>query len=167
MILNSVDRTNSVANMPALAEMGSYTSNAGEFNATTILRNNFHNFDLGSIPTASVKAKIRKLFTLEDDWDGRGSEKPNRGAISNALSILDECYAVIRNNRLTWSAPHISATEDGEVTMEWWRDSRKLSLYISDEKVEYIKVWGSNINDEMEDGELQLGVFFHLWNWLT
>ena len=167
MILDSLDRTTTVADMPALAEMGSYTSSAGKFNATEILRERYHNFDQLGVPTASVKSKIRKLSTLEENWDGRGSAKPTTGAINQALLTLDNCYTVIRNNRLSWSTPHISATEEGEVTMEWWFDSKKLSLYVSDDCVEYIKVWGSDINNEMEDGELRFGMFFDLWNWLT
>ncbi|MAK47791.1 hypothetical protein [Marinobacter sp.] len=167
MIVASLDSATRVSNMPALSKMGSHTPNAGEIDATHILRKYYNQFDSGSVSTAAVKAKIRELSKLPENWDDRGSAKPSKEAISQALSALEEFHAVIRNTNQSWAAPHISATEDGEVTMEWWSDSRKLSIYIDEANVDFIKVWGSNINNEMEDGEVRCGTFYELWTWLT
>jgi hypothetical protein len=169
MIVASIDNATRISNMPVLSKKGSHTPNAGTIDSTDILRKQYSKleFDSGSVSTSAVKAKIKKLSGLPENWDDRGSAKPTRDAINQALSSLDEFYAVIRNTNMNWIAPHISATENGEVTMEWWSDSRKLSIYIEGKSIEYIKVWGRNINNEMEDGEIRCGTFYKLWTWLA
>lgn len=63
--------------------------------------------------------------------------------------------------------PHVTWTLEGEVLLEWWKTNRHLSLYISSESVEALKVWGPNIVSEMEDvtvvGSMDL---VELWKWL-
>ena len=45
--------------------------------------------------------------------------------------------------------PHISCDENGITTLEWWVDLRKLTMYPEDGLL--IKVWGTNIETEMEE----------------
>jgi hypothetical protein len=69
----------------------------------------------------------------------------------------------------SWREPHVSTGVDGEALLEWWRQDRKLSLYLNDGVAapEYIKVRGAHIDDDMESGELQsAGAFRALWTWL-
>ena len=66
-----------------------------------------------------------------------------------------------------WQAPHVSVGADGEMLFEWWRKDRKLSLYFGAEAPDYIKVWGSHLDDQMESGSLPTSAAFRaLWDWL-
>lgn len=65
-----------------------------------------------------------------------------------------------------WSSPHMSSTADGEIAFEWWKGERKLTLYLSDRGSEYIKVWGPDIETEMDDGPLNHWSFVAAWLWL-
>lgn len=62
-----------------------------------------------------------------------------------------------------WSAPHISSTEAGEIVFEWWRGSRNLTLYFTDEGAEYLEVWGTDIENEMRSGPLNNWSFTGAW----
>lgn len=46
-------------------------------------------------------------------------------------------------------APHLGFDELGNVTLEWWRGPRKITLYPAERML--LKVWGANVNDEMEE----------------
>lgn len=60
---------------------------------------------------------------------------------------------------------------DDQVTLvfEWWNDSRKLTLYADLTEVYFIKVWGADMDNEMEDGEFNVKdvhKLFELYGWL-
>lgn len=152
--------------IPASSKKASFTNQAGTFDATEILRSKYSTFDTGTVSTAKVKSQILKLSDFTDNWDGRGSVRPNLEAIRRAISVLEDSHTVIRNMNAVWLDPHISASEDGDVLLEWWSSNRKLSIYVDENEAEFIKVWGTNINSEMEDGLLTTGKFFDLWTWL-
>lgn len=42
--------------------------------------------------------------------------------------------------------------EDGHLVREWWVGERKLTLDVYPDRVEWMRVWGTNIFDEMSDG---------------
>ena len=69
---------------------------------------------------------------------------------------------------MRWAEPHIGSNERGQVTLEWWQDTRTLTLFVrSEEQVDYLKAWGSHIENEMEDGEVsRLADFAALSRWL-
>ena len=66
-----------------------------------------------------------------------------------------------------WHPPHASVDADGEMLFEWWRKDRKLSLYFGADAPEFIKVWGTHLDDQMESGSLPTSAAFRaLWDWL-
>ncbi|HVZ86058.1 MAG TPA: hypothetical protein VHG72_03770 [Polyangia bacterium] len=66
-----------------------------------------------------------------------------------------------------WSLPHVSSSPDGEIVLEWWRDPRKLTVYISDGGAEFIRSWGSSIRNDMAEGTANsVGEALTIWNWL-
>jgi hypothetical protein len=66
-----------------------------------------------------------------------------------------------------WQSPHVSVDADGEMLFEWWRKDRKLSLYFGADAPEYIKVWGTHLDEEMASGSLLSSADFRaLWDWL-
>lgn len=113
----------------------------------------------------SVNA-IEKLRVLETNWDGRGSIKPTQETVDVARLWLTRLHASLSEVNAIWTRPHVTASEDGAVVLEWWRAQKKLTLYLSYESAEFIKVWGSHIKDEMLDGDLSPADFPALWKWL-
>ncbi len=61
----------------------------------------------------------------------------------------------------------MTTSPEGRIVFEWWNMERKLTIYVGDEGYEYIKVWGSDMDDEMEDGFARnLLEIYPLLSWL-
>lgn len=124
--------------------------------------------DVTYLVLQGLKQKLRDLQSLPENWDGHGSVQPNPLSIANALAWLEQIYTQIISGKLEWCAPHITASEDGEVMFEWWHGDRKLTLYFGyDNQAEFIRVWGTHIKNEMNDGELEVAEVINLWKWLN
>jgi hypothetical protein len=54
------------------------------------------------------------------------------------------------------------------VVLEWWHEDRKLDFDILGSNINYIKVWGADIDNEMEDGSITIneGDLISLWKWI-
>lgn len=116
--------------------------------------------------TQPTQLAISALRDLQDDWDGMGSVAPSAKSIATALGMLPELYLEV--GMRTWEPPHVSSSEDGEVTFEWWAGQRKLTLYFGDDQVFFIKVWGTDIDNEMSTGRVDAsGQFAEAWEWLA
>src|SRR5579885_1287490 len=120
-----------------------------------------------NLALAATKRQITSLGSLEQNWDTYGSTPPTRAAVAKAQQMLGTIYAEVLNAGLPWKSPHLTASEKGEVVFEWWKDSKKLSVYLGDLDAEYIKVWGPNIATEMSDGPLTDENIAELWTWLS
>lgn len=115
----------------------------------------------------SLKEKLRRIAEREDNWDGKGSKKPNPRVLSQARDTLESFfYSVINSGRL-WKTPFVSSGEDGHITIQWNSGDHELHLEIRKEGTEYIKVWGANIENDMHLGILKPEDFFKLWDWLN
>jgi hypothetical protein len=116
------------------------------------------------------KNKIAKRFEAlrqrQNDWDDHGSEKPNLLSIDNAQEILSALLNLVVETGSLWLTPFISSDEDGKITVEWHKGSHELHLEIGEQEVEYIKVWGSNIQNEMQIGSYDKNNYLTLWEWL-
>jgi hypothetical protein len=67
-----------------------------------------------------------------------------------------------------WEEPLINTTCDEEIVLEWWNKNRKLTIYISENRIEYIKVWGPDIDNEMQDGLIiSYETLRELWEWIS
>ena len=116
--------------------------------------------------TLGSQTKLARIRTLEKDWDGYGSAKPVSEAVANAEARLPELYR-LSTIQGVWREPHISASEAGEISFEWWSGPRKVTMYFGDDAVEIIKVWGVNMDTEMDLQQmLTLDSFPAVWAWL-
>ena len=108
------------------------------------------------------------LATLHDNWDGYGSPAPSAGILAYAREVVAVLQAAALSRGVPWVPPHIGSNERGQVTLEWWQGDRTLTLFVrSEDQVDYLKAWGSNIESEMEDGEVsRLADFVTLSRWL-
>lgn len=122
--------------------------------------------ELGEFSLISVKLALRKLQNLPANWDGFGSVKPNTRSIELAFGYLPRIYAETITTGSNWHLPSVSASEAGEVVFEWWNGALKLSVYFRHDRAEFIRVWGTDIENEMDDGIVREGDFAELWKWL-
>ena len=108
------------------------------------------------------------LEKLQDNWDEHGSPAPLPTILAYAREVMALLHAGALARGVAWIEPHISSNERGQITLEWWRNERTLTLFVrSAEQVDYLKAWGSNIESEMEDGEVsRLADFAALSRWL-
>jgi hypothetical protein len=64
----------------------------------------------------------------------------------------------------------VNVSYDSDVVLEWWNKSKKLTFYINQSSLDYIKVWGSDIDTEMEDGSINSMHDYsirRLWQWIS
>lgn len=75
---------------------------------------------------------------------------------------------LVNSNNLWWQDPIQSTNFYKEEVLEWWYYNHKLIVYITKKKIEYLKVWGTDIDTEMEDGVINTqDDLLKLWKWLT
>lgn len=108
------------------------------------------------------------LEALTDNWDGFGSPAPSSALITYAREVLALLQADALARGVAWKPPHIGSNERGQITLEWWQEQRTLTVFVrSENQVEYLKSWGNDIFNEMEDGELsRIFDFIALSRWL-
>lgn len=121
------------------------------------------NFDT---PFSETERNVCKLLARTEGWNGPDSPRPDLASIEKAYSWYLQLYRNIRAD--LWIRPRVSSDEYGDVTFEWWKDQKKLTVYVSPETVEYVKVDKSNSSLEMDDGTIESSKESSaLWHWLT
>jgi hypothetical protein len=121
------------------------------------------------LATTEARHRIRRLFQLPENWDGYGSTKPDFNAIVRAYLALRKMFQTASLSGYGWTNPNVSADESGAVVFEWWRGGYKLTVYVTANEMSYVRVWGDDMDTEMEDGEIDsIGYDFSaLWGWLN
>lgn len=113
------------------------------------------------------EARLDELAELTFDWDLHGSEAPSDQTIGFARLVLRVLRNAVIADGDMWVSPHMTASEDGEIVFEWWVGVRKLTVYCGERNVQYIRVWGADIDSEMDEGLIgSPSDFRRLWNWL-
>ncbi len=136
--------------------------------------------------TGSAKtdfAQFQKLFQLwtqqreisgqfdvieerEDNWDGRGSQKPTDLTLAHAKKVTGGLLDSVTSAGYQCDTPSISNDGDGNVTAVWYKDERQLHFQIGEHEAEYFRVWGTNIDTEMDVDFLKPEHYLPLWKWL-
>jgi hypothetical protein len=81
---------------------------------------------------------------------------------------LQQLRKIVVANQMWWGEPLINLSIDSEIVFEWWHGTKKLTVYILRNTAEYIKVWGTDIDNEMEDGTSSSPTeLTALWKWLV
>ncbi|WP_079415351.1 hypothetical protein [Thiomonas intermedia] len=107
-----------------------------------------------------------ELFELGQLVAEQGYALPS-ATIERAVELLENLVCFSNQYKGEWLPAHITVPSDGELSFEWWRGQRKLTIYVSSHAAEYIKVWGPHIDTEMEDGILNSGGdLVKIWLWL-
>ena len=102
-----------------------------------------------------------RLEKLESQIDSK--------TLLTTFKLLSKLFEISRKNDLWWNLPLINVGFDSEVLLEWWHKDRKLDFDILGSSIDYMKVWGADIDDEMEDGSININVsdLISLWKWIS
>ena len=89
--------------------------------------------------------------------------------LHTTFKLLAKLFETSRKNDLWWNLPLVNVGFDSEVLLEWWNKDRKLDFEILGSNIDYIKVWGADIDNEMEDGSITINEseLISLWKWIT
>ena len=110
---------------------------------------------------------ILRLGVRADNWDGYGSCTADHQSIVRAIAFVDWAIEIAAHEALQWIEPYTGLNEEGHVSLEWWNGARKLTVYISPGSFEYVSSWGTNIDTQMDAGEMPLERFSRLYRWLN
>lgn len=97
------------------------------------------------------------------------SYKIDSRTLHTTFKLLAKLFQVAQKNGLWWDLPLINVGFSSEVLLEWWHNSRKLDFDILGSNIDYMKVWGADIDDEMEDGSVAIIEYdlISLWKWIS
>ncbi len=116
------------------------------------------------------KSKISEQFDIlsqrKDNWDGRGSQKPIELTLAHAKVVINALLDSVTSAGHQCNTPSISSDGNGYVTAVWYKNKRQLHLQIGEHEAEYFKVWGTNIDTEMDVDFLEPENYLPLWKWL-
>ncbi len=116
-----------------------------------------HYPDMAALLTepSETMAEIIELRKLPPGWTGYDVAAPKFDAIETAVSWIKEMYDDVQAMGGDWHVPHVAANADGDVMFEWWNDDTEkgLAVYVSENGAYYILDWGTDMENEMEDGD--------------
>ncbi len=111
---------------------------------------------------------IYGLLTWGEGWNGYDACAPRYDAVVNADNWIVQFFLEVMDLDEGWIRPNVTASGDGEVILGWRFGSKRLTIYVGEESVEYLKTWGPDINDNMDDGDASLTTVRQaLWKWLV
>lgn len=116
-------------------------------------------------PLSETEKGVLSLLRWQEGWDGYDAPKPKRASIDTAFAWIRTLYRDVRD--VLWIEPLVTADEEGDVVLEWWRGRKKLTVYISPKTAEYVKVDRRDTGIEMVDGIIGThSKRRESWNWL-
>lgn len=121
--------------------------------------NDFLTAHFSVISMSEVAHSIVRTETLE----------PNVSQVQAVHRFVADMRNLITRRGLKWYEPTISCDEYNNATeISWWRVDRSLIVTVElGSPVTFLKVWGADIYNDMEDGESPSGdQLIALWQWL-
>ncbi|MEP0801248.1 hypothetical protein [Funiculus sociatus] len=122
-----------------------------------------------SLSFLSKIAETRKYENLEEVLE-EISNIAKEIHVANGLKLINKLYNIAKKHHFWWHSPLINRGIDEEVVFEWWNVEKKLTIYVSENTVEFIKVWGADIDSEMQDGVVDIGsdeALKDIWKWIA
>ena len=112
--------------------------------------------------------KLSNMVTWRDGWNGYDACAPTFSTVIYATTWIIQFFLELEEAGLRWAKPSVTSSPEGEVVFEWRNGIKRLIIYIEDHQgVEYTKVWGTDIQSAMSDGEANsANIRRSLWNWL-
>ena len=117
-----------------------------------------------------IFAELETVVRWREEWgeeeEEHEPERPSEKVIERAQQVVNELWGVVVSADKPLHTPFISYDQDGYITMEWRNGKHELYLEIREDKIHYVKVWGINIDSEMDAGVPSTDNYLTLWEWL-
>jgi len=114
-----------------------------------------------------ITSEIYNLLTWPNGWNGYDACAPRFEAVQYADHWIELLYQEVMNSGQEWVVPNVTANAEGEVVFEWRHGAKRLTIYIGNQSAEFVKVWGLDINTDMDDGYADSpSKRTSLWKWL-
>ena len=113
-----------------------------------------------------INQQFHSIHRRGEDWDGYGSKRPNSLSLAYAEHLLNQLLISVISASRRWIDPFITSDEDGHITAEWYSGDWELHIIIREQEAVYIKVWGTNIENEMHVDVLNTEDYLDIWDWL-
>lgn len=87
-----------------------------------------------------------------------------------AEELIKKLRSISKKNKLWWHQPLLNISIDDEIVFEWWHKEKKLTIYVCPNVIDFIKVWGADMDNEMQDGSIDLSknyAILCLWQWIA
>jgi hypothetical protein len=108
---------------------------------------------------------LKRLRTWDIGWNGYDAPKPEYTAIEHARFWITSLFQTVAN--LGWIKPSVTGGPEGGVVFEWWYGKRKLTVYVEEQSIEYVQVWGTDVDAKITDGAIEsMSDSRELWMWL-
>lgn len=108
---------------------------------------------------------LERLRTWDVGWNGYDAPKPEHTAIEHARSWITSLFQTVAS--LGWIKPNVTGGPEGGVVFEWWYGKRKLTVYVEEQSIEYVQVWGTDVDAKITDGSIEsVSDSRKLWMWL-
>src|SRR5438552_1256819 len=88
-------------------------------------------------PIPATVRHLRALAGLREGWNGYDALPPDRRAVTYAIAWIRELYRDAASIGRQWRRPHVTASADGEVVLEWWQGDKTLTVYLSADEATY------------------------------
>ncbi|ELS34834.1 MULTISPECIES: hypothetical protein [Pseudanabaena] len=97
------------------------------------------------------------------------SHQVDTRTLHTTFKLLANLFEISQTTGLWWGLPLINVGFSSEILLEWWHNSKKLDFDILGSNIEYMKVWGADIDEEMEDGSVAINErdLISLWKWIS
>src|SRR5712692_10927815 len=113
------------------------------------------------------KTSFQQLLSRGPNWNSYDALAPDLEAIVKAECMIVDLFQTIEQLGLFWIKPNVTASPEGEVVFEWRYGKKKLTIYIGDQSMDYVQVWGTDIHSKITDGEIETNYELQsLWIWL-
>lgn len=118
----------------------------------------------------TVKSTLGNLKSMLGNLKEEELQSLDYKVLYKAKDLIKKLHSISKANRLWWYQPLLNISIDDEIVFEWWHKEKKLTIYVCPNTIDFIKVWGADMDDEMEDGSIYLSknyAILSLWQWIA
>lgn len=98
-----------------------------------------------------IATRLRQFRFLAADWDGCGAARPSPRALDRAWQLV---FPVVAELATDLGPPTVSADSDGTILLQWFREPRRVTVFVGEGETTSIRSWGPDIDGEMSDRPL-------------
>lgn len=115
-----------------------------------------------------ISIDTKDYLSLKCNLDKNELSEIENSTIDTAISWIDNLRKIVEHQEMWWDEPLVNINHEGEIVFEWWHQKRKITVYVLQENIDYIKIWGKDIDNEMEEGALTSSEDISLlWQWIS